>query len=246
MAMPDESVQVFCVPHAGGTSSAFRRWQGRIGAGLSPVPLELAGRGPRSGEAFSTTVHAAAADLITQLEGKRSGGGFILLGHCMGAVIAFEMARALRRRDAEEPVLLVVSGRNPPYLPNEWSRKVAPLPDDELFRELQTVGGVPAGLSRAMAGAFLPVFRADQSMVRDYEVGGTEPLIGPPVLALAGDGDFMTSDALLPQWADYTQRHTCTVRKLPGNHYFVYNWPAEVGEFIREQLALLSLPEVTR
>ena len=243
--MPDESVQMFCVPHAGGTSSAFRRWQGRLGAGLTAVPLELAGRGPRTGEAFSPSVPAAVADLIAQLDSRRDGGPFVLFGHCMGAVIAFEMARCLRQRGAEEPVLLVVSGRNPPYLPNEWSRKVAPLPDDELFQELRAVGGVPAGLSRAMAGAFLPVFRADQTMMRDYEVGGTEPLVGPPVLALAGDDDFMTSDDLLPEWAHYTARHACAVRKLPGNHYFVYNWPVEVGEFVREQLALLPPLEVT-
>lgn len=244
--MPDESVQMFCVPHAGGTSSAFRRWRGRVGSGLATVPLELAGRGPRSREAFSPTVPAAVADLVTQMESRRNGGPFVLFGHCMGAVIAFEMARSLRLRGTEEPVLLVVSGRNPPYLPNEWSRKVAPLPDDELFQELRAVGGVPAGLSRAMAGAFLPVFRADQTMMRDYEVGGTAPLIGPPVLALAGDDDFMTSDDLLPEWADYTARHAFALRKLPGEHYFVYNWPAEVGEFVREQLALLLPPEVTR
>ncbi|GHF18085.1 thioesterase II family protein [Streptomyces morookaense] len=243
--MHDQDVQVFCVPHAGGTSGAFRRWNSRIGPGLTVVPLELAGRGPRARDAFSPTVPAAVTDLVEQMESKRNGAPFVLFGHCMGAVIAFEMARHLRRTGAEEPVLLVVSGRNPPYLPNEWSQKVAPLPDDELFAELQSVGGVPAGLSRAMAGAFMPVFRADQTMVRSYSVGGTDPLIGPPVLALAGDDDFMTSDDLLPQWADYTEG-SCTLRKLPGNHYFVYNWPAEVGGFITEQLGSVLGTEASR
>lgn len=244
--MSEQVVQVFCVPHAGGAASAFRRWNRLIGNGLSVVGLELAGRGPRTGEEFSPTVPAAVADLIGQLETRLTDGPFVLFGHCMGAVIAFEMARRLRATGNREPVLLVVSGRNPPYLPNEWSRKVAPLQDDELFTELRAVGGVPAGLNRAMAGAFLPVFRADQTMVRGYDVGGTEPRVGPPVLALAGDADFMTSDELLPGWADYTEQRSCTVRKLPGNHYFVYNWVPEVGGFIRERLDAIMGMEVSR
>ncbi|MCO5994304.1 thioesterase II family protein [Actinoallomurus rhizosphaericola] len=235
------TVQMFCVPHAGGTASAFRRWNDQIGDGLAVIPLELAGRGPRANDPFSPDVPAAVTDLIDQLTSKRDGSLFVLFGHCMGAVIAFEMARRLRGAD-DEPVLLVVSGRNPPHLPNEWSRKVAPLSDDELFTELVAVGGVPKGLSRAMARAFLPIFRADQAMVRGYDAGGPEPRISQPVLALAGDDDFMTSDSLLPGWADYTER-SVTVCKLPGNHYFVYNWVAEVGQFIREQLLDV---EVTR
>jgi surfactin synthase thioesterase subunit len=244
--MQEQTVQMFCVPHAGGAASAFRRWDGQTGDGLSVVPLELAGRGPRTGEAFSPTVPTAVTDLIEQMKTKRNDGPFVLFGHCMGAVIAFEMARRLRVTGDEEPVLLVVSGRNPPYLPNEWSRTVAPLGDDELFVELQAVGGVPAGLSRAMAGAFLPVFRADQAMVRGYQVGGREPRIGPPVLALAGDDDFMTSDELLPGWAEYTESNSCSVRKLPGNHYFVYNWVPQVGAFVEEQLQSILSTEASR
>ncbi|ANY07824.1 thioesterase II family protein [Pseudonocardia sp. HH130630-07] len=225
--------RLYCVPHAGGTAGAFRRWAAAFGTDVAEVvPLELPGRGRRAREPFAETVQDAAAVLAGEIAGDLDRpGGYVLLGHCMGALVAFEMARRLEADGARPAELLLVSGRNPPHLQTEWGLRVAPLPDDELFAELQAVGGVPPGLSRAMAGDFLPMIRADQRMVHRYDAGWTDRRVTPPVLVLGGRDDTMTDGALLGGWSAYT-RGGCTVATLAGGHYFLYEHAAAVRELL--------------
>jgi surfactin synthase thioesterase subunit len=232
------TIQLFCVPHAGGTASVFRRWIGDFAPDVEVLPLELAGRGSRSALPFSDTVPQAATDLLRQLRSRRDDRDdrpYVLLGHCMGAVLAFELARQTSALGRQPPLLLVVSGRNPPHLQTEWGLRVAELPDDQLFAELKAVGGIPPGLSRAMAGAFLPVLRADQRMIHRYRVTSPLPRLEMPVLVLAGSDDFMTSRAELPGWSDYTTAGVVT-ETLDGAHYFIYEHALAVRDLILAQL----------
>src|SRR5947209_178591 len=88
------------------------------------------------------------------------------------------------RRPLPAPGFMVASGRNAPNHLNKWLRGVVELDDRSFFRELQGIGGVPKGLSFAMAKQFLNVVRNDQAMARDYDPGETR--INVPILVLAG------------------------------------------------------------
>ena len=229
------TVQLFCVPHAGGTASVFRRWIGDFAPEIEVLPLELAGRGTRSALPLPDTVPQAVTDLLEQLRPRRDDRPYVLLGHCMGAVLAFELARRTSAMGWQPPLLLVVSGRNPPHQQTQWGLQVAALPDEQLFAELKAVGGVPPGLSRAMAGAFLPVLRADQRMIHRYRVAGPLPRLDMPVLVLAGSDDFMTSPAELAGWGDYTTAGVVT-EILDGAHYFIYEHALAVRKLILAHL----------
>jgi surfactin synthase thioesterase subunit len=65
--------------------------------------------------------------------------GFVLFGHSMGAFLAFEIARILRKRNHEPPSLLVASGFRAPHLPSR-DRPLSQLPDQELLEELKRWG----------------------------------------------------------------------------------------------------------
>lgn len=169
----------------------------------------------------------------------RDGGPYALFGHCMGAILVFELAHQISAMGWQPPALLAVSGRNPPHLQTEWGLRVASLPDDQLFAELRAVGGVPPGLSRAMAGAFLPMLRADQRMIHQYRVMGPQPRLAVPILVLAGADDFMTSPAELSGWSDYTTADVIT-ETLDGAHYFVYEHAQAVRKLILAHLPARS------
>jgi surfactin synthase thioesterase subunit len=113
---------------------------------------------------------------------------------------------------------MIASGRNAPRHVNDWLRRVDTLDDRSLFEEMQAFGGIPKGLSFAMARQFLTVIRHDQAMFRDYEPGKTR--IKVPILALAGRDDDMTDEAALADWADYTTGQV-SVEWLEGRHYFL-------------------------
>ncbi|MGW7489011.1 thioesterase II family protein [Streptomyces sp. NPDC054786] len=220
--------QLFCVPHAGGSAGVFRPWQRSFPNDIEVIPLEPAGRGVRRGEEFFTDLPAAAADLSATLLDRLEGDDFVILGHCMGALLAYEMVCHLERHQLKTPRILIVSGRNPPHLQTAWGKRVAGLPDDELFAELSSVGGVPKGLSRAMAEGFLHIIRNDQRIVHGYLPAQPVHRITTAVHVLAGREDEMTQADQLPGWSGYTTGPV-EVEYLTGGHYFLYDWPEHVA-----------------
>ncbi|MFC3997263.1 thioesterase II family protein [Nocardiopsis sediminis] len=227
-AAPPRRTQLFCVPHAGGSAGVFRPWRRSFPAHIEVVPLEPAGRGARRGEPFATRVDQAAADLAAMLADRLDGDDYHLLGHCMGGLIAYEMVCHLERNGLPGPRSLIISGRDPAHFQTDWGKRVARLPDDDLFDELTSVGGVPKGLSRAMAEGFLHIIRNDQRMVHAYTPARPPHRIGVPVHVLAGREDEMTHADRLPGWSAYTTR-AVDVEYLTGGHYFLYEWPGHVA-----------------
>jgi len=161
----------------------------------------------------------------------------------MGALLAFEAIKLLEASGRRLPSFMVVSGRNAPRHVNDWLRRVPELDDRSLFKELQTFGGIPRGLSFAMAKTFLTALRHDQAMISDYAPG--EVRIGVPILALAGREDHMTTEAAIADWADYTTKFV-SVKWWDGDHYSFLRQPARVAYYVEEFRYLvdsLALPD---
>ena len=100
-----------------------------------------------------------------------------------------------------------------------------------MFKELQEFGGIPRGLSFAMAQNFLTVIRNDQAMIRDYDPGETR--ISVPILALAGRDDKMTTAAGLADWKNYTSKFL-SIEWIDGQHYSILDQPDRVALYVEE------------
>src|ERR1700761_3436951 len=102
-------LRLFCFPHAGGDANAFSGWRKELPRTLDVCPILLPGRGRRSlephGRQLTTMAAAIAAELPEMLELP-----FAFYGHSMGALLAFEVARALRRNCGLVPRALLVAG----------------------------------------------------------------------------------------------------------------------------------------
>lgn len=219
---------IFLFPYGGGSAASYRSYVNRFPpAAGRVVPVEIPGHGLRSDETFARSIGECAARTLDQID--MTSGDYILHGHCMGALLAFEATKLIEESGARPPRFLVASGRNAPGHVNEWLRRVPGLDDRELFKELQELGGVPKGLSFAMARHFLTVLRNDQSMLRDYDPGGTR--IGVPILALAGEGDPMTTAAGLADWEKFTSSFL-SIQWLPGQHYFIFDRTDRIAEHL--------------
>jgi surfactin synthase thioesterase subunit len=221
---------IFLIPYGGGSAASFRsyvacypRTHGHV------IPVELPGRGTRSHEEHAKSIQECAQLILQKMD--TSDAPYILHGHCMGALLALEAIKLLEANSAPLPMFMVASGRNAPRHVNGWLRRVAELDDRGLFQELQELGGVPAGLSFAMAQPFLSAIRHDQAMFRDYDPGDRK--ISVPILALAGRGDKMTRAAALADWGDYTSK-VARLQWLDGGHYFLLQQPERVAQALRE------------
>jgi surfactin synthase thioesterase subunit len=221
---------IFLLPYGGGGAASYRSYANRFPSDVGRVvPVEIPGRGKRSHEEYAKSIPECAALALEEIDTESER--YVLHGHCMGALLAFEAIKLIESSGKQLPIFMVASGRNAPRHVNDWLRRVPELDDRALFAELQQFGGIPKGLSFAMAQHFLTVLRNDQAMIRDYDPGETK--IGVPILALAGRDDRMTNVAGVADWEDYTSKFV-SIEWLDGQHYSFLGQPDRVALYVEE------------
>ncbi|MET9296310.1 alpha/beta fold hydrolase [Streptomyces sp. NPDC003077] len=226
--MPDTGaprVRLVCFPHAGGSAAGYRAWAAALAPAVEVVPAELPGRDGRVRETPLRDMDALAADAADRLVGRegRHPPAYAFFGHSMGAVLAYETARELRRR-ARVPVLLVASGSDPPHRVAEASRDRHLLPEPEFLREVLRLGGTSAHVlaEPELLRVLLPRLRADYAAAETYAHRDGEPL-ACPVTVYAGAADPTVRPELLADWARIraTPGEPVVVRRFPGGHFYL-------------------------
>jgi surfactin synthase thioesterase subunit len=229
---------IFLFPYGGGSAASYRSYANRFPSRTGRVvPVEIPGRGKRSHEEYAKSIPECAALALEEIDTESET--YILHGHCMGALLAFEAIKLIEAIGGTLPIFMLASGRNAPGHVNDWLRRVPEMDDRSLFKELQEFGGIPRGLSFAMAQHFLTVLRNDQAMIRDYVPGETR--ISVPILALASRDDKMTNAAGVANWKNYTSKFL-SIEWLDGQHYSFLSQPDRVALYVEEFCRLINSP----
>jgi medium-chain acyl-[acyl-carrier-protein] hydrolase len=144
----------------------------------------------------------------------------VLFGHSMGAVMAFEVARAMRMHSLCRPLYLFVSGMRAPHLPRV-RRATHDLSEVELVDYLCKLGGVPAQLleDAELRGMILPVVRRDFELMDFYRHDPEAPL-DVPIRAYGGERDTLLDEAGLDAWREHTSAFQGT-RTFAGGHMYL-------------------------
>jgi surfactin synthase thioesterase subunit len=138
----------------------------------------------------------------------------------MGAIVAFELARELRRRGRPLPGMLIASGaRAPRYRLGH----VAPpdATDAELLADLRRLSGTPAEFidNPSMFHMILPALRADTSLYRHYRYQPEGPFAFP-IRAYGGVEDPNVTEEHLESWSAETTA-SFAARRFPGGHFYL-------------------------
>src|SRR4051794_13772560 len=162
-------MRLFCFPCAGGGTSLYSAWRDSLPADIGLSLAELPGRECRLLDAPFTRLDDLTQRLADALTSERDGVPFAFFGHSMGALIAFEIARRLRRNSLALPCRLFVSACRAPHLPNQHA-PVHSLPDAELRLTLAEFGGTPRELldDDELMELVLPTLRADFTVCETY------------------------------------------------------------------------------
>jgi surfactin synthase thioesterase subunit len=210
-----------CLPYAGGSAAAFAQWQPHLDPQIALVPASLPGRDARANEPPSRNLLELASRVADGLAATLTSP-LVLFGHSMGGLLAFEVARELRRRNHPEPELLILSAVRSP----ERTTKHVPLhvlPEDELVRRLRSLGGIPEPFlaAPALLRSYLPALRADLEAYETYRYR-TEPPLATPFLVLGGANDPLVQRTDLDAWGCHTSSG-CRVRLVRGAHFFIHS-----------------------
>lgn len=218
-AVPDPRARLVCFPYAGGGVSIFRDWPRALPHDVEVCSIELPGRDTL----IALPPPSGLPELVEQVRESFSALAdlpVVLFGHSLGALLAFELARALRRDGDRLPAALCVSGHRAPHLPDP-RRPLHLLPDAEFAAELCRLQGTPPEVlaNRELMDLFLPLLRADFALAETYRYESETPL-PVPILAWGGLDDAEVSPAEMAAW----ERHTSLrfkLRMLPGSHFFL-------------------------
>jgi len=230
-------LRLFCFPHAGAGAAAFNAWRAFVPKSVALAPVRLPGRESRVSETPFRSMRPlveALADAIQPLLDKP----FAFYGHSMGAAIAFELARCLRRRKLTAPLGLLVSGARAPQFRLGHLPGLEPS-EAELLEQLRRLEGVPPEIleNREMMRLLMPALRADTALYRGY-VYTPEPPMECPIQAFGGRDDPNVTREHLEAWAAQTTA-SFRLRIFPGGHFFFHT---ALPDFIGALVSALPVP----
>jgi len=235
-------LRLFCFPFAGAGASVFREWPSDLPPEVQVFGIQLPGRENRLDERPFTDVPSLAQAIAGGLQSYHDLP-FALFGHSIGALLAFEVARELRRLKQTGPAHLFASGYRAPSLPFQ-DVPVHNLERSLLIQELRLLGGTPADLleSDAAMDALLPAIRADFELSETYRYEQQEPL-QCPITVFGGLYDRKVKNSDLPAWQKETQS-PFTIRMFPGDHYFIRSCRVPLLLMIADKLGVAAPKKV--
>ena len=236
---------------------AFHGWQELLPETVEILPVELPGRNSRmlepKGQSFRELVKGLVDGLSDYLDAKP----IVVLGHSLGAWMAYEVVHELELRGKPAPLALVVSGARAPQLcdarkhdADRTTPCLAALPGAEFWTHFERRYGHNPDLAPASVKEYIePLLRADFRLLETFEPRRTTRL-ACPVIACGANGDNRYSRDQLAAWAahtaaEYDERWFDGIKdpEYWGTpHRYLLDGPKAFQAFLRDDLAATVLP----
>src|SRR5664279_941119 len=222
----DDLLDLYCFPYAGArTWPVFDAWATdlpddvRTGVRFWSVDVRV---DPRDGASEGAPMLTSLPDLLDDLLTTFSRGlhaPYVFVGHSMGALVSFELARMLRARHLSGPEHLVVSGHRAPQLPHRRP-PVHGEPASVLLKRLMELDGTPPEVLEEpeLMELILPRLRADLAVCETYSYRPEAPL-PCSITALGGTSDPEVDRDDLQAWSEQTSS-AFSFHTFPGGHFF--------------------------
>jgi surfactin synthase thioesterase subunit len=206
------------LPHAGGNAHSYAPWREYLAGHVRLLLGQYPGRGARFVEPLPSTMDDLADPILCCL--PPDADDLVVLGHSMGSLVAFEIARRLTGA-GRSPRHLIVSACRSPDLPNPSPVHPETLSDDELVAVVQARGGTDGAIldEPELREIVLPAIRADFAIDDVYRVSAAAGALACPVTVLGGDADPVVPVAVLDGWARCTSGPV-HVAIFPGGHFY--------------------------
>lgn len=215
----DAVLRMFCFPYAGGGAQGFAKWPANLPESVELCALQLPGRETRMRELPLSSADSLVSAMMPALL-PLMDKPFVLFGHSMGAIVAFELARRLEEVHGIVPECLIASARVAPHvaIPRPPINRLA---QAEFIDGLKSMNGTPKEIleDEGLMALISPMLRADFAVHEEYVYSPGPPLLCD-ILAFGGLQDSEAGRAGVGAWSDYTAKKFA-LRMVPGGHFFI-------------------------
>lgn len=196
----------------------YVRWKRLLPSWIHVHPVELPGRGVRLGESFVESYPALIRQLMAE-QRKAMQGRYVLLGHSMGALLAYGMAQACRANGQPVPLAVFASGSPAPSKRSD-GEFVAKDDDDGLIAEMRKQGGTTEEIfeNEEMLRITLDTLGSDYRVCESFSYLPNMPL-SVPLHVFAGKKDDVREDQINGWSVETTNQFT--VDWFNGGHFFI-------------------------
>ncbi|MCP9956152.1 MULTISPECIES: thioesterase II family protein [Streptomyces] len=233
--MTPDPVPLLCLPYAGAGASLFHAWQPQVPPGIRLAPLQLPGREERTDEEPFRDAASAVRALLPEAVAAAAGHRRVaVLGHSMGAVLAFELVRALEERTEIPVAHLYVSGSPGPC--HGRAESTADLDDEAFLAAVERLAGYRHAAFDVpeLRELLLPLLRADVALHETYRPLADAP-VEAPLTCLRGDLDSLVTAEDAAQWSRATTG-PFTYREPSGGHMYLLDSPGELLRLVAADL----------
>lgn len=230
---PQATLRLCCFHSAGSGASLYRTWAKHFAPQVEVVAIQLPGREERSPEPALTQIPPLIRELTPVLMAYLGDRPFACFGHSLGALLAFDFTRQLRRLQGPQPRHLFVSSREAPQGPRP--RPCHTWTDAQLVHLLRQYGGTPEAILQTpeIMAVYLPILRADLALNGTYYYT-PEPPLACPITAFVGRDDSVKV-AQLQLWEQQTAMHFEAI-VLPGGHMYLKDQAALLWSVIQQRV----------
>jgi medium-chain acyl-[acyl-carrier-protein] hydrolase len=198
--------------------------------------VQLPGREGRLSEPPIRRISIMAEALVHEMR-PRLDRPYVLFGHSMGALVAFEVVRLLRRLGERTPQALFVSGRRAPSILERDPPIHAFCDSDFVAAMCARYNGIPQLILEQpdMMRLLLPIMRSDIEAIETYAYAAERPL-ELPVFVYGGRDDPQASAENVAGWRALTSDRF-EERLFPGGHFYLQDDRAPLIRALAADLA---------
>lgn len=211
---------IFCFPHAGSSASFFAKWK-NFAENSSIYPVQYPGRENRRSEPYPESIEKLAYDFVESETEILCSQPYVLFGHCMGSLAAWETAKEMKRRNKPLPEAIIVSSSPAPSCAS--IKKASDMSDDEAVENLCRLGYINRSIisQKEFFDYYMSVMKTDRTLLESYDYNAQKGIkLECRIISFNGEDDTDELKNQSFEWSNFTCAGFERIL-FSGNHFYM-------------------------
>lgn len=229
--------KLYFLPYAGASEMTYKKWKKFFkDTNIEFKVLDYAGHGNRNSENYITTIKETCEDIYNLIkEDNKEDKPFFLAGHCLGAIIAYELCYLIsEKKEISNPAGIFISGHGAPD--KVVYEHICDMNDEKLINYLYEQGNLKEEmLQKEMRNivneVVLPPLRADSKLYESYVYNKERKALDLDFYVLYGNNDWKCPKEEIKRWDEFIES-PIKYYEYSGGHYFINNLYKECAKDI--------------